>query len=545
MFAICGCIEEDITPTSATLVSDSNNETNLASINMDANSQSSEYFDWENNYEITLGNGNQVTLPWYNGAVTNIPNYILDDYKKEDGWELLYNFCTSSVDTGKNYLIFYNIFTGVIRSYYYLDDQVTSGNEGIWSVDLTNNNALLNNVGYFAKPINQPRNLPVATSTSISTDAISKAIVRGWNCFDTEITYDPNANSKAIKMSIRPYDNNISNITLQGSYNSKSEGTIVTSSSKNPVQDLVNKGAKAAGKEAGDWVKDNVGLQDDANKIIKLGASLLPTIASGGTTALIKAGINLVFGSFIGRFDKPNNTTQKLEFKTNGTVQLDGTLSSTSATNALSVANLYFPQTIITNDHIFPHYDKSLGVWNIDQTPIVKVSRKARLTGNYNGMYYYSRNVQLDVSSFNVVFNNDILSKISKYEVTQSLMLYNKFQGTSNWSGTAVGWQTTSLNNLVYKDELNEFYKVAFGERYESTAPPTEPPCYPNCPNDQITEMPYVWMNGFDNRYVVKVSVKIYPKAPYSTQPIVISRSYQPNYLLVDTEPAPTLPTFP
>lgn len=501
--------------------------------------KSSEYFDWEGSHTIVLGNGKEVTLPWYSGAVTNIPYYILQDFKNEDGWELLYNFCTQTIDLGKNYLVFYNVFTGVVRTYYYLDDQVTSGNEGMWSIDLTNTNSLLNNTDYFALPINQSRSNPVSVSTNISVDVTSKAIARGWNCFDTEITYDPSVSGKSVKMSIRPYDNNISEITLSGSYSSISEGTIVTSGSKNPAQSIVNKGAKEAGDAAGSWIKANVGTKDDASKIIKLGVSALASIASGGTTEIVKYGVNLVFGSFIGRFNKPTTTTQKIEFKTNGTINMTGSLTSTSATNAFSVANLYFPNTTVTNDDFFPHYNKTLGVWNIDQTPVVKVSKKAYLKGESGGYYTYSRDVMLDRSSFNVKINPEVLALVDKYEVSSSLMYYQKFQGKSNWTGTYNSKPDMTYGRLVYDDDLSTFYVPSY-ELYTLAAMPDYPVGYPDVPYDQLQDWPYIWYSIIDHRYVVKVTVKLYPKAPYSTEPIVVSRTYKPSFVLYNTEPTAT-----
>ena len=47
-----------------------------------------------------------------------MPFYILNDYKKEDGWDLVYNFCSDNIanqEGGKNFLIFYNILTGKLR----------------------------------------------------------------------------------------------------------------------------------------------------------------------------------------------------------------------------------------------------------------------------------------------------------------------------------------------------------------------------------------------------------------------------------------------
>ena len=47
----------------------------------------SPYFNWQDTAFINLeGISKPVTLPWYSGAATSIPNFILTDYKAEDGW---------------------------------------------------------------------------------------------------------------------------------------------------------------------------------------------------------------------------------------------------------------------------------------------------------------------------------------------------------------------------------------------------------------------------------------------------------------------------
>jgi len=521
---------------------DEQNDLEIQSIDSPLSStKSTPSFDWENDTSITITNGQTVTLPWQPGAATNIPDYILSDYKKIDGWQLLYNFCPENIDEGKNYMIFYNIFTGTIRTYYYLANDVTAGNEGIWSLNLTGESALLNNVGYFAKPINQLIYAPISASTNISTIIDTKAFSPGWNCFDTEITYDPSAQSKIIKMSISPYDNNISIMTMEGSYNSKSEGTIITSGSTNFVQSLGNSVAKAAGNSAGNWVKNNVGSKNSSSSTpIKIANTLLNGIATGGTTAIVSAGINLVFGSFIGRFSQPTITTQKLEFKTNGRININGTITSSSASNVVPIANLYFPNTVSTNEDFSPNYNDTLGVWNIDKTPIVKLSKKAYLVGDDGGNFVYRRTALLDNSSFNVIMNPEVLANINNYEVSKEIIYYKKFHGINDWRGhSASSWGP--IGDLIYKDSLNEFYRYA-GEIITTDTEPDYPECYPEMPVGQLMEMPFIWQSAINNHYVVKVSVKLYPKSDYNTDPIVISRTYLPDYVLYNTELAPPFP---
>ena len=97
-------------------------------------------FDWWDTTTISLsGINNPVTLPWYNGASTQIPYYMLDDYKPEDGWEMVYNYCidTPPGEEGKYYLLFYNKFTGILRVFYYNNHDVTAANTTLWRLEVT------------------------------------------------------------------------------------------------------------------------------------------------------------------------------------------------------------------------------------------------------------------------------------------------------------------------------------------------------------------------------------------------------------------------
>lgn len=57
-------------------------------------------YDWENNTKVLI-NGENIILPWYNGAPASLPQHIFTDYKKSDGWVMIYNFIT---DDNVNYV---------------------------------------------------------------------------------------------------------------------------------------------------------------------------------------------------------------------------------------------------------------------------------------------------------------------------------------------------------------------------------------------------------------------------------------------------------
>lgn len=499
------------------------------------------YFDWENTSHIKITDGSSRILPWISGAATSVPSFILEDYKKTDGWELIYNLCKEPGELGQNYIIFYNKFTGILRTYYFLADNVSTGSNGLWGISLTGNNALLNNTGYFADPISSKKDNPVYLTSNITNESISKTISRGWNAFDTEFTFDPQTNQQ-FRFGIVTFNKNIQNITLTGNIELNSAGTIVASSNKNNWSGYKDSAVKGAGSTAKDYVVDKLQNNNNkGNKIITAGISALGEIVSGGVKYIISNGINLLFGSFIGKQNSTANSTQKIEFKTNGTMSLTGTITGSEATNVTPVANLSLPGYSDPSAYILPYYNKKLGVWNLNSVPKVKVAKNANrgslpnLTeeqaANYNYMDFpYTRRVSIDPSSINVILNPEVLSEVSNYEVSSSLMIYKKFGGNVNWNpiGTPINYMTKFREGyLKYDDNTSEISQFSSFEEYT----------FRNIPGSPLVASLYdlpakLEINDVDNRYVVKVTITLFPKAGYNQEPIVLTRSYIPQYVV-------------
>ncbi|KKO92859.1 hypothetical protein AAW12_02705 [Sphingobacterium sp. Ag1] len=484
------------------------------------------YFDWETNTNIALPGGGTRILPWYSSAITAIPSYILNDYKKADGWELVYNLCQTPGQVGQNYFILYNKFTGILRTFYFLNDNVTSGSNGMWGISLTGNNALLNNAGYFASAMDEKNSNPTFISSNITNESIAKTINRGWNAFDTEFTYDSGV-TQPVYFFISTYNKNIQDVALTGDLDLNSNGTIVTSSSKNSWADARSSAAKSAGSAAKKYVNDK--LSTSASSIIKLAASAISGVVSGGVSELVGAGINLLFGSFIGKKSADTSTTQKLEFKTQGTVSLNGTITGSEATNVSPVANLLLPGTDFTsvNNTLYPYFNKRFGVWNLKKTPKVLMPKTAQFLEGTNDQYI--RSVDIDPSSIQVEINPDLLSEISNYTISSDLFYYEKFNNSLQWNGPSGPGIIYNFNqNLAYDDGKNVILKNAYAQVFSGPTPPaqTDP--------TQDYETPLMNTNFTSNKFVVKVTVTLYPKSGYNQDPIVITRSYLPTYELYD-----------
>ena len=81
-----------------------------------------------------------VYFPWYKGDVisTNLDPEFCDDITPENGWEWVLNLCGDRSIPNNNFFALYNKYSGVLRIFYYMPNKVTSGNDHIWEIDMTN-----------------------------------------------------------------------------------------------------------------------------------------------------------------------------------------------------------------------------------------------------------------------------------------------------------------------------------------------------------------------------------------------------------------------
>ncbi len=65
---------------------------------------------------------------------------------------------------------------------------------------------------------------------------------------------------------------------------------------------------------------------------------------------------------------------QDLRFKTNGTAEFTGTMTTISGSEIIPIGNMVVSGTpIISSDHFLPSFEEPLGVWNLQQQPVIKM----------------------------------------------------------------------------------------------------------------------------------------------------------------------------
>lgn len=77
-------------------------------------------FDWEQAQYMPVAPGQPaVPVPWSDQTTRNYDPGLRYDYKKSDGWELVYNSFSDSLNFDNRIFILYNKFRGVLRYYTY------------------------------------------------------------------------------------------------------------------------------------------------------------------------------------------------------------------------------------------------------------------------------------------------------------------------------------------------------------------------------------------------------------------------------------------
>lgn len=365
--------------------------------------------DWENVEEIVLNSSTQYSIkkqtsPWVRGSNTALDWTFCSDIKKDDGWLMLFHtFKDYGLDAGSNYMCFYNIFTGMMKIFYYLETP-SPATSASWV--LTGNGVcrMLDNPSHFSLA-NDVRNQPETQALYFSnqTNIPLTGFQVGWNGFEFWIpSYSEDYNGalfniSAIQANLVAYD-------FTGMSQSHTNGTVtsVITSDNSLLQGVANASGSAA-KTLMDSVATKFLSKPEA-----LGFSLadiITNIGSSNYAGLIKSGIKLLFG-------RSMTTTlyskSEVVLTTNGMINLDGSSMSQLTTSGLplnfdlsEILNPYhltpvtptpYPGGLITNNGIVgiqqndatsPNANgmqifvplRNLGVWTLTSTPKIYFNR--------------------------------------------------------------------------------------------------------------------------------------------------------------------------
>jgi hypothetical protein len=410
--------------------------------------------DWENIDYMPMPSGQPaVFVPWASGASRQFTADLANDYKKSDGWELVYNTFNTTTLQDKLYFILYNKYRGILRMYYYLPSTTNL----IPSSNIVHKLAIEGSYAASSPMMNLAGTEIADYGTNVKfASAVEQWQVAPatWYLFEYELAYDKNMSTKSFSTLnfIWPITTNqITQVNIQG----KIEGTL-TGNISVPGVDLTispsftnNRGSiNIKGDGDVEKVKPSISTQlyDNLKGLV---TKNLTSVAGG----LIENVLGGIFGG------KKDANADNVNLKINATVGLTGTLTSNVLLSSTAFSVPGYDQT--NTPGFAPAYNNPLGVYYISSKPTVieTIHNTTVLDANGNPIRQYV--YEPDPSSFSMDFNPAVLTIADianiKYEVVASYydgygngivgkietIGYNKYL-----TGTSIGI-TSNAANLI------------------------------------------------------------------------------------------------
>lgn len=409
--------------------------------------------DWENWETVALASGVLVAPPWTNNPVaSDIPEEIRKDIKATDGWDLIVHTVNGYGEQGLNYLIFHNKFTGILKVFYYLEQSGAQlQNTAIWKIHFESPQSLLAFASDYAGDATKdsPSDLYLGNITNNS----AKGYSIGWNCFQFELAYDPDFITGSLQFI--PESMTTADITLEGNFESETNGLIISITNSNSLSGTIEGVAKMGGNAAEKWV----------TKQVTSGAfKKISSLVAGGVKGIVKSGVSKLLGSFIGGFNSAKETTQQVQLKTNGTVKLKGNITSIQS-GMIAPISFY-----ISKENV-----GTLGVWGAVKKPVIYLSPLA-IYEEEDKPYEFSYIYQLEgLESYDIqtIVNPELLPYVTDYKFHYDIYQDNDVSighALGNDSGDNFCFEMSSLYNL-YEDiysiascRVPIMYKNLFGD---------------------------------------------------------------------------------
>lgn len=191
-----------------------------------------------------------------------------------------------------------------------------------------------------------------------------------------------------------------STIKIDGSLEANTKGTIISTTTSNPLSGVVKGAASLVGSKAEEWVSDAV-------KNSKFGDKIKKALTSG-VGSLATAGVGAALGSFVSAFSKTTQTTQAVQLNTVGKVELQGQIKTLQTGLIMPLS-----MSISVKDV------GRLGVWCLTKKPSVLVNPYVALEKqNSETPYWFDYRMYADSdwdNIDNVILNPDLASLLHLY----------------------------------------------------------------------------------------------------------------------------------
>lgn len=402
---------------------------------------------WESWTKVTLASGSIANVPWNKvSATTTCPSEIATDIKYDAGWRLIaYTVNECAADDGTNYLIFHNVYTGVLKVFYYLESAKSQmQNNAVWLIKTSSPTSLFAFNGDYAKlsSVKEQNGLYLKNIVDDPTEGFSV----GWNCFMVELAYDPDLPD--CYLDIIPYSQTETTMKFKGSIEMETTGMIVSTTNKNILSKPISGVAKFAGKSAENWVKK--AINEGNKKIFKK----LSSLAVNGAGSIVSSGVSSLLGSFLGGFNKSNETTQAVQLSTDGTFSIEGSSISykTGLVNPLRIT--------LNKDTI-----GSLGSWCLTDEPYFEISPYATFSDKSqyaSAVINYVTYIGNRKLTKGVVINPDLRSAVKSITLSGDLYQSSKAKRRVLHNGTTYSYLLSKGQHL-YNDKSSPVNEITIG----------------------------------------------------------------------------------
>jgi hypothetical protein len=339
-----------------------------------------------------------IPLPWSDQATRMFSEDIRYDFKKEDGWELIYNrFSDTVLVSGGDYFILYNKYRGILRYYMYQAYSV----ENIADNDMITH-TLSQNGSYAASSsllnfADQQIVDVLSNSSEVSTLEPRPIAKDAWYAFEYEMAYDPNS-----------YQQNFNSMSLSWSFVSMQLDMFSMNGTTYPK---VPFSIRQTGVKIGPWTTTSVsGVSQivlngtrDANAAYTVldnqSKGVISEIVNGNSIHDLKSGI-------LSSTNAPGNPASLFTWDAELICRVKPSM-------ALLTSRLLSPPGIDNSQTLggSPFYNAAMGVFNLDKRPVViykKIENK----------HLYS----LNVPSVRYLFNPAVTKLADIQDITQEVI---------------------------------------------------------------------------------------------------------------------------
>lgn len=349
-------------------------------------SVSPEYFDWETvDWMPTPVGQTQISVPWEGqGSLVGAYAYsAVMDYKKSDGWRLLYStFRSSGTEPIVNpYFVLYNVYRGLMRIYFYvtesylvpssyIQDYISIESSGTTSdlFDFLTGDWI--DTVYDKRSFSQIQPKPLHGGAPFASNR--------WYMFEYELAYDPDTESMSnLRLAWRVDFTNVDSLVFSGTGVSDVNGLIGSGSktSTNPMKSIVSDiddAATIGGTFTAFGVdflatmlknettyENRIGLSPTLFKRIYNSAIEAADVFSGGIVSSTVDFLNAVIGG------SSTTSTTPITLKASTDFRFAGTTENNYSFPSMPISWL-IPGTIIpsTYQSYIPLSDDPLGVFN-------------------------------------------------------------------------------------------------------------------------------------------------------------------------------------